>query len=152
MSNPVPPFLDNYLPYLLRRADQRLSAPFYAALTRRGVARSEWRVLAVLLEGSPLPVVDLANLTLSPQPTVTHALRRLEERRLVTRTHGQHDRRHRFIALTPAGEQLTAELIDEAKRLESDSLAKASDLANLYEQLRKLADELGQFVGDRSND
>ena len=43
-------FLDDYLPYLLRRADQTLSAAFYATLTECGVARSEWRVLAVLEE------------------------------------------------------------------------------------------------------
>ena len=44
------PFLGRYLPYLLRQADQTLSAPFYAALNRSGVARSEWRVLVVLEE------------------------------------------------------------------------------------------------------
>ncbi|MEL0075369.1 MAG: MarR family transcriptional regulator, partial [Ilumatobacter sp.] len=81
-------FLDEYLPYLLRRADQTLSAPFYAVLNRYGVARSEWRVLAVLAESGEVGVVDLANAALSPQPTVTHALRRLEERGLVVRKHG----------------------------------------------------------------
>ena len=33
-------FLHGYLPYLLRQADQTLSAPFYSFLTRYGVARS----------------------------------------------------------------------------------------------------------------
>ncbi|MGB1381869.1 MAG: MarR family transcriptional regulator, partial [Ilumatobacteraceae bacterium] len=59
-------FLDGYLPYLLRRADQTLSAPFYAVLNRYGVARSEWRVLAVLAESGEVGVVDLANAALSP--------------------------------------------------------------------------------------
>ncbi len=131
-------FLHGYLPYLLRQADQTLSAPFYSFLTRYGVARSEWRVLAVLHELGELSVVDLATAALSPQPTVTHAVRRLEKRNLLTRTPGQHDRRQRFIALTPSGQELTDTLMQEAKTLESDLLAEAGDLAELAKLLRSL--------------
>jgi DNA-binding MarR family transcriptional regulator len=131
-------FLTGYLPYLLRQADQTLSAPFYAVLTRYGVARSEWRVLAVLQELGELGVVDLANEALSPQPTVTHALRRLEKRNLITRKPGTNDKRQRFISITPSGSELTATLIEEARRLEVDALAGASDLIELAQQLRSL--------------
>lgn len=131
-------FLDSYLPYLLRRADQTLSAPFYAVLTRYGVGRSEWRVLAVLEELGELSVVDLAAAALSPQPTVTHALRRLEERGLVQRTPGTADRRQRFISLTATGSTLTTTLIDEATALEAAALADAGDISELAEQLRAL--------------
>lgn len=131
-------FLTSYLPYLLRQADQTLSAPFYAELNKCGVARSEWRVLTVLCELGELPVVDLAAAALSPQPTVTHALRRLEKRGLITRTPGENDKRQRFISLTPTGAELTAALITEAKQLEADALADAGDLSDLVEQLRGL--------------
>ena len=103
MSSGGPAFLDGYLPYLLRRADQTLSEPFYAVLTRYGVARSEWRVLAVLHELGPLGVVDLAAAALSPQPTVTHAVRRLEERGLLSRRPGTTDKRQRIISVTDTG-------------------------------------------------
>lgn len=131
-------FLDGYLPYLLRQADQTLSEPFYAVLTRFGVARSEWRVLAVLHELGDLGVVDLASASLSPQPTVTHALRRLEERDLVTRRPGDHDKRQRIISITPSGAELTKALINEATALERDALADVDDLAALSQQLRDL--------------
>lgn len=131
-------FLDGYLPYLLRQADQTLSEPFYAVLTRYGVARSEWRVLAVLHELGDLGVVELAAASLSPQPTVTHALRRLEDRDLVTRRPGDHDKRQRIISITPSGAQLTTALIDEATALEQDALADVGDLAALSAQLRDL--------------
>ncbi|NDH23654.1 MAG: MarR family transcriptional regulator, partial [Actinobacteria bacterium] len=104
-------FLDDYLPYLLRRADQTLSEAFYAVLTESGVARSEWRVLAVLEEIGPLSVLDLTDAALSPQPTVTHAVRRLEARGLVTRTAGATDRRQRIVAITEEGAALTRRLI-----------------------------------------
>lgn len=135
-------FLDGYLPYLLRRADQTLSAPFYAVLNRYGVARSEWRVLAVLAESGEVRVVDLANAALSPQPTVTHALRRLEERGLVVRKHGPDDRRQRLVSITPSGTQLATTLTAEAKALEAEQLADAGDLTDLIDRLRDLTSTL----------
>ena len=135
-------FLDSYLPYLLRRADQSLSSMFYETLARYGIARSEWRVLAVLAEQDNIGVLELATAALSPQPTVTHALRRLETRGLVTRTHGAQDRRQRIISMTSAGRKLTNTLIAEAQRLEALQLEPAGDLTNLISQLRDLTAQI----------
>lgn len=131
-------FLDSYLPYLLRRADQTLSAPFYAVLTQAGVARSEWRVLAVLEELGELSVLDLAAAALSPQPTVTHALRRLEAQGLISRTTGTHDKRQRFISITDAGAELTTSLMATANRMSTEALSDAGDLTELVERLNEL--------------
>jgi len=131
-------FLSGYLPYLLRQADQTLSAPFYARLTGHGIARSDWRVLAVLAELGETGVADLAAAALSPQPTVTHALRRLEDRGLIRRTKGPTDRRQRLVSLTPAGDRLAGRLATEATELEADALAEAGDLSDLVSQLRAL--------------
>lgn len=144
LHDPAPPapgglsFLDQYLPYLLRRADQTLSAPFYAHLDQAGIARSEWRVMAVLHESGAMGVVDLAAAALSPQPTVTHAVRRLEDRHLVRRERGVHDRRQRIVALTSAGAELTQALIDQATRLQREALAGAGNVAELVANLGEL--------------
>ncbi|MGB0994860.1 MAG: MarR family winged helix-turn-helix transcriptional regulator [Acidimicrobiales bacterium] len=135
-------FLDDYLPYLLRRADQTLSEAFYAVLTESGVARSEWRVLAVLEELGPLSVLDLTDAALSPQPTVTHAVRRLEARGLVTRTAGSTDRRQRIVAVTEEGAALTRRLIRAARRLEAAALADLGGGEDLVEPLRRLISSL----------
>lgn len=135
-------FLDDYLPYLLRRADQTLSEGFYAVLTESGVARSEWRVLAVLEELGPLSVLDLTDAALSPQPTVTHAVRRLEARGLVTRTAGAIDRRQRIVAVTEEGAALTRRLIRAARRLETAALADLGGGEDLVEPLRRLISSL----------
>ena len=135
-------FLDDYLPYLLRRADQTLSEAFYAVLTESGVARSEWRVLAVLEELGPLSVLDLTDAALSPQPTVTHAVRRLEARGLVTRTAGATDRRQRIVAITEEGAALTRRLISAARRLETAALADLGGGGDLVEPLRRLISSL----------
>lgn len=131
-----PGFLDDYLPYLLRRADQTLSAGLYDELSRHGVGRSEWRVLAVLEELGPQSVLDLAGAALSPQPTVTHAVGRLERRGLVSREPSASDRRQRIVSITPSGSDLTRALMVEAKQLESDALADVDGLAELMDQLR----------------
>lgn len=131
-------FLNGYLPYLLRQADQTLSAPFYACLTTHGIARSEWRVLAVLAELGEMCVVDLAAAALSPQPTVTHAVRRLEKRGLITRSPGVRDKRQRLISMTRAGSALTATLIKEAQVLHAEALSGAGDLSALLTQLQQL--------------
>lgn len=144
-------FLDTYLPYLLRRADQTLSARFYSVLNERGVARSEWRVLAVLEELGPLTVRDLTDAALSPQPTVTHAVRRLEERGLVSRTHGSVDRRQRIVDVTPAGAALTRELFDEATQLEADALANFERGEELMALLREFTESIDATLEPESS-
>lgn len=147
-----PSFLSTYLPYLLRQADQALSAPFYSVLTRYGIARSEWRVLAVLNEFDELCVADLAAEALSPQPTVTHALRRLEKRNLVARTPGKHDKRQSFTSITASGAALTTTLLGEARQLEAEALAEAGDLSELRRQLHQLTAVLESINTDQSAD
>ena len=131
-------FLGEYLPYILRRADQTLSAGLYALLNEHGVARSEWRVLAVLEERGAMTVLELADAALSPQPTVTHAVRRLEERGLVSREPGATDRRQRIITITAAGSSLTRTLIAEATRLQEQAFATAGEPGDLVDRLREL--------------
>ncbi len=148
VGTPDAGFLNAYLPYLLRQADQTLSAPFYAVLNRHEVARSEWRVLAVLAEHGELGVLELADAALSPQPTVTHAVRRLEERGLVSRVQGTLDKRQRFISVTPSGAELTRILLGEAGRLEREALADVAGVAELADQLRSLTTAANAWVRD----
>ncbi len=154
MAPPDGSFLRSYLPYLLRQADQTLSAPFYAVLNKHDVARSEWRVLAVLRELGELSVVELAAAALSPQPTVTHAVSRLEARGLVTRIQGTEDKRQRFVSITATGAELTKALEIEAKTLEAEALIGAGDLTTLVEQLETLTATVAagvQQTGDLSD-
>lgn len=134
------PFLVSYLPYLLREADQAISARFYDTLTREGIPRSDWRVLAVLHQFGELSVRELTDRSLSPQPTVTHSVRRLEGRGLVQRQQGTEDKRQRFVSNTEAGDALTAALIAEAQQLEAKalSLVDPADLEQLATGLQAL--------------
>jgi DNA-binding MarR family transcriptional regulator len=90
----------------------------------------------------PLSVLDLTDAALSPQPTVTHAVRRLEARGLVTRTAGATDRRQRIVAVTEEGAALTRRLIRAARRLETAALADLGGGEDLVEPLRRLISSL----------
>jgi len=142
-------FLTGYLPYVLRKTDQTLSAPFYAVLNTHGIARSEWRVLAVLHDMGEMGVIDLAAAALSPQPTVTHAVRRLAERGLVNRKPGVEDKRQRLVSTTPSGAKLTELLMQEAAHLERDLLGDAGDLTDLIAQLQELTLNIEQRIALR---
>jgi DNA-binding MarR family transcriptional regulator len=117
------PFLDQYLPYVLQRTDQLLSARFVAELRRRDVEVSEWRVLAVLREVGPSSVAALSERILLPQPTTSHAVSRLAGLGLVRRTVGEHDGRQRIVTLTPAGRRRASELVAAAGRALDRTLA-----------------------------
>lgn len=147
-----PAFLDSYLPYLLRRADQTLSAPFYARLDHAGIARSDWRVLAVLHRAGAMGVVELAAAALSPQPTVTHAVRRLESRKLVRRERGAHDKRQRIVALTPGGTELASGLIGEATRLQEEALAGTDHVGELVRMLGDLMASVDTGTAERTTE
>jgi DNA-binding MarR family transcriptional regulator len=134
-------FLANYLPYLLHRADSLISQPFHAELTSLGLQMSEWRVLAVLDRRGPSPIGLLTDETMLPQPTVTHAVARLEERCDVTRIRSDHDRRQRIVALTDAGVAKVMTLITRAHEHET-AVLDAVSMHDASGELRRLLTEL----------
>ncbi len=137
-------FLGSYLPYLLRRTDQALSAAFYRSLSERGIQGSEWRVLAVLHEGDEMTMREVTTTALSPQPTISHAIARLVGRGLVERISSPDDGRVRLVRLTAAGRELSASLIDEAREHEQGLLSEAGidDLGEVAAALGRLCARL----------
>jgi DNA-binding MarR family transcriptional regulator len=140
-------FLDGYLPYLLQRADQLLSARFHDRLAEQRLQTSEWRVLAVLADGGPQPVGALTRHSLLPQPTTTHAVGRLEERGFVRRRLDRDDGRVRIVELTAAGRRIALRLMKAANDDLSETFAGAGvepPSLEFFEELRKLGAVLGR--------
>lgn len=141
--------MQSYLPYLLQRADQLVSRQFHQELQNEGIAISEWRVLAVLHEVGEASISTLAELTMLPQPTVTHAVARLEADTHVLRRAGTTDRRQRFVVATPAGTALAERLMATATDRTADVLAgvDATTVARLQRDVVALID--GMATGRR---
>ncbi len=135
--------LKQYLPYLLHRAQHLFSAEFHASLQKVGVQISEWRVLAVLADHGSSSVQEVANVALLPQPTASHACRRLENEGLISRIENDRDRRRKMLSLTDDGRELVEGLIEQAETMEAQTLERLSiDPKQLTEQLTRLIDEL----------
>ena len=124
-------FIDDYLLYLLARASHLVSAEFHSVLRRAGVAVPVWRVLATLA-GSPGETVSgLAESCLLQQPTMTKLLDRMVRDGLVKRLPDARDRRVVRIQMTPRGESVVTELLESAKKHETEVLARHPELNSM---------------------
>ena len=138
----MPPtrFVDDYLAALLAQASALISSEFHAVARAAGVPVAEWRILASLAGGEPLPVGRLAQLVIAPQPTVTRQLDRMAKKGLVERVAHESDRRLALARTTPAGEALARRLVARAQAHEREVLAPFgdADAAELKAMLRTM--------------
>ena len=116
-------FVDGYLAALLAQASHRISAEFHQVARAAGVPVAEWRILASLAGGEPLPVGRLAQIVIAPQPTVTRQLDRMAAKGLVERVAHESDRRLALVQITPKGEALADSLVRQARAHEKRVLA-----------------------------
>lgn len=140
-------FVDGYLLYLLARASGIASAEFHDRLKARGVPVPVWRILAVLKDTAGVTVGELAARCLANQPTITKTVDRMQAQGLVVRITDTGDRRRVFVRLTPAGEMLVDELIDDAKA-HQDRLVRAMGLG----ESRILVDALQRLIASAGSD
>jgi len=113
-------FVDNYLPALLGQAWMVVSCDFHAVVEKRGLSVLEWRVLSSCVGHKAMGITELAQKTVSKQPTITRVLQRLEQQGHVLR-HSNHqgsDKRITLVSITSSGRQLVEGLFKEAERYE----------------------------------
>jgi DNA-binding MarR family transcriptional regulator len=107
----------------LQRATHATVHALSYALAHLDLAPSEQNVLAILAEGSPRSVGELAVATGTRPTTLTSVLDRLERRRLLVREVDAVDRRSFLITLTPAGRQTASSVRAAVTELERRVLA-----------------------------
>jgi DNA-binding MarR family transcriptional regulator len=79
-----------------------------------GISALEWRVLATLCDEDALTIGDLARKVVAQQPTLTKAIKRMEEAGLVERGSDDADLRRTLAIVTKAGRRLAETLIERA--------------------------------------
>ncbi|MGZ2747221.1 MarR family winged helix-turn-helix transcriptional regulator [Burkholderia stagnalis] len=115
-------FVENYTPALLAQVSQLISGEFHAIVQASGFEISDWRVLSTLAGGRALSVGRLAQISVTKQPTVTRLLDRMEAQGCVERVPHETDRRVTLVRITPKGQRLVSELIEQAKAHEEQIL------------------------------
>lgn len=136
-------FADDYLPALLGQASQLIQAEFHQVVRRRGLAVSEWRVLASLAGGQPITTGKLAQVSLTKGPTATRLLDRMEQAGHVERLAYHGDRRVTLVRITGEGRRKVAKLIalareHERRVLEPFGLAQAEELKSMLRRIVEL--------------
>ena len=138
-----PRFVDDYLPALLAQASQLISSEFHVVARQHGLSVSEWRVLATLSGGAAISIGQLAQISVTKQPTVTRLLDRMEAKNQVERLPHDSDRRVTLVRITRTGARTVAKLIELAREhehrvLEPFGLARAEELKNTLRRMIEL--------------
>lgn len=140
-ADPVPSFIDGYLPYLLAQVSHSISAEFHAQVHEAGLSVTEWRVLSSLRSSADgLTIGELAFHTVTKQPTLSKVVQRMAVDGLVTRTEVRADRRQTRVLLTAKGGRMVEVLCDQAMRHQMAVLQPFGETraAELMEMLRTL--------------
>lgn len=133
--------LDAYLPYRLSVASNAVSTRISASYRKRfGLKVPEWRLIAILAEGSEMTPQALGNAARIDKINVSRAAAALIERGLIVARDNPGDGRSHLLALTTDGQALYAEIAPAALAMEAELLARFSpeERAQLDALLRRI--------------
>ena len=91
---------------VLYRAARAVERNALASISGLGVGLSDFAILELLLHRGPMPVNDLGRKVLLSSGSITTAVSRLEEQKLVRRTVSASDKRARIVELTDDGRKM----------------------------------------------
>jgi DNA-binding MarR family transcriptional regulator len=140
----VPPSLlrlERFLPYRLSIASNRVSDLVAEAYSRLfALSIPQWRVIAVLGEGTPLTQLAIVGQTVMDKMTVSRAVRALVARGVIDRAPHADDKRSQLLALSNAGRMLYASVAPAALAMEAALLDgfSSEEVATLEAALAKL--------------
>ena len=146
MSNPVPYAVthhvrDHCLCLHAQRAARMLARRFDLALRPVGLTNGQFSLMMGLNRPTPARMRDLVALLAMDRTSLTAMLKPLERRGLIANAVDAHDRRNRFLTLTPAGEATLAEAVPiwRATHALIDATCADQDGEGLRAGLRALA-------------
>jgi DNA-binding MarR family transcriptional regulator len=134
--------LQDFLPFLLNRAAEESSLAFQSYYKNRyGMLRNEWRVLFHLGTYGTMTAKDIGLRAKIHKTQISRAVAKLTERRFITRSRDENDRRSEHLQLTPAGEAAYRDLRGQAASYDKQLAGRftADEEKALRRMLRQLA-------------
>ena len=134
--------LADFLPYMLNQAAEESSLAFQQIYKGRyGMLRAEWRVLFHLGMYGQLTAKEISERSKIHKTKVSRAVQKLADRRFLTRTRDNRDRRSEHLDLTPAGITAYKDLRRVAEEYDDKLEAQFTrgEIAMLRVMLRRLA-------------
>lgn len=144
MSNPI---TAPKLWWVIARSHHALRLLAERSIANTGLCLTDFAALEALLHKGPLTISEIQGKVMLASGSMTAAIDRLENMRLVVRKSTAKDRRARVVQLTPEGKRVaTASFEKHAKDLEQvASILTEKDKTKLYDSLKKL----GLFAAER---
>lgn len=133
--------LTDFLPYQLNMAAEKTSQSFQAEYKNRfGMLRNEWRVMAQLGAFGPMSATEIAHKAHLHKTKISRAVAALAEKRYLSRSRQDNDRRVELLALTRQGEVVHQALAEAGLRYQAELRARlgAEDLERLSKLLAQL--------------
>lgn len=134
--------IKDFMPYLLNQAADASSREFEEYYkSRYGMLRTEWRVIFHLGRYGKMTAKEICDRARLHKTKVSRAVHMLAEKRYLKRKKMADDRRHEMLTLTPQGTRVFNDLLEEARRFDTDMMASFStrEQAQMRQFLIKIA-------------
>lgn len=113
--------LENFLPYRLNQAAEKVSQKFAQEYKKRyGLTRPEWRTFATIGQFGVITAREICNHSPMHKTKVSRAVFSLEKRRWVKRTQDPEDRRLEHLELTSVGQTAYKDMVNVARQFEKN--------------------------------
>lgn len=125
------------------RTNDQIQIRFTRLFRDYGLTGSQYNILRILRgEGKPLPILEIANRTVTVVPGITGLIDRLEQAGFVKRERCEKDRRVIYVAITAQGTKVLTELDQPVlghheKLMGHLSQAELKELSRLLEKVRE---------------
>lgn len=139
LAAPLWPHGDCSLMHLMRRAGQH-SSTCWSQCVDTGLSAVQYAILVVLAEETLCDQQTLGNRAGFDKATGTYIIDRMSKSRLLSVKTDPGNRRRKLVSMTPEGEAMLAQMIEQAKRAEERITAdlNVQDIADLKRLLSKL--------------
>ncbi|HSH85975.1 MAG: MarR family winged helix-turn-helix transcriptional regulator [Methylophilus sp.] len=141
-------YLENQLCFSLYSATHALLRSYKPDLDKLNLTYPQYLVLVALWQYKQLSIKDIAEKLLLEPATITPVVKRLEVKKLTTRTRQKDDERVVIVSLTEEGLNLRSKLSEIQKRVACDT--GLTDAA--FHTLNKTLSELTRNVSSKSVD
>ncbi|MFD1122114.1 MarR family winged helix-turn-helix transcriptional regulator [Methylophilus flavus] len=141
-------YLENQLCFSLYSATHALLRSYKPDLDKLNLTYPQYLVLVALWQFKQLSIKEIAEKLLLEPATITPVVKRLEVKKLTTRTRQKDDERVVIVTLTEEGQNLRSKLSEIQKRVACDT--GLSDVA--FQNLNKTLGELTKNVSEKLAD
>jgi DNA-binding MarR family transcriptional regulator len=131
----------------LARTNDRIQIRFERLFREYGLTPSQYNILRILRgEGTPLPVLEIAERTVTVVPGITGLVDRLERSGFVARRRCTEDRRVIYVEITAAGLDVLARLDGPVQELHKSLMSHLSkkEVADLIRLLEKVREQMAE--------